>query len=195
MTAVEGQDGWFTITLNVASVEGLKVIFNNGAAQTPDLVYAGLNYWVGETAYETLEAAEEAIANAPEEPEVVGTVVYLIPNSNWNQSGARFAVYMWGTAGQNWVDMVKVEGEENLYTAVIPEGYTNIIFCRMNPNASANNWNNKWNQTSDLTLQSNGDNCYAVAANTWDKGNGTWSTYAPVVDETPEVTPDETPAE
>jgi hypothetical protein len=60
MTAVEGKSGWYTITLN-APAEGLSIIFNNGSGdQTPDLVYEGLNYWVGKTAYETLEEAEDA---------------------------------------------------------------------------------------------------------------------------------------
>ena len=68
MTAVEGKDGWYTLTIN-ASVTALKVIFNDGTSQTADLSYAGLNYWVGETAYETIEAAEEAITNPPVDPD------------------------------------------------------------------------------------------------------------------------------
>ena len=60
----------------------------------------------------------------------------------------------------------------------------------MNPSAAENKWDNKWNQTSDLTLGE--DNCYTVEEGTWDKGNGTWSVYAPVVEEPVEP---ETPAE
>lgn len=67
MTAVEGKTGWYTVTLNV-SAEGLNVIFNNGNGdQTADLVYTGLNYWVNEKAYETLEEAEAA-ASVPSAP-------------------------------------------------------------------------------------------------------------------------------
>ena len=80
-----------------------------------------------------------------------GTVLYLTPNSNWNQSSARFAAYFFGSNGNSWAGMSKVEGETNLYQVVTPNGtWTNVIFCRMNPSATANNWNNKWNQTSDL---------------------------------------------
>lgn len=191
MTAVEGEDGWYVVTLEVAA-EGLNIIFNNGSAQTADLVYGGNGWWIGETGYATKEAADEALNAEPVEPSeptepsepAEVTLVYLVPSANWNIDGARFAVYMWNDNGDNWVDMVKVEGEENLYVAEIPAGYTNIIFCRMNPNATENNWNNKWNQTSDLTLGA--DNCYTVEEGTWDKGNGTWSVYeAPVVEETP----------
>ena len=51
----------------------------------------------------------------------------------------------------------------------------NVIFCRMNPGAAANNWNNKWNQTADLTTPTDGKNLYTVKDGTWDKGGGTWS--------------------
>ena len=72
--------------------------------------------------------------------------------------------------------MTDADGD-GYYECEIPEGYPNVIFCRMNPSATANNWNNKWNQTADLTVPTDGTNCYTVKAGTWDKGGGTWSTY------------------
>mgnify|MGYP003288771646 CR=1 FL=1 len=116
-----------------------------------------------------------------------GTYLYLKPNSYWTQSNARFAIYLFGN-GDAWVSMTKVAGETNLYEGTVPAGYTGIIFCRMNPSATANNWNNKWNQTSDLTWNGT-NNCYTVANNTWDKGGGTWSTYTPYVAATTPATP------
>ncbi|MBO7285023.1 MAG: hypothetical protein J6U69_00290 [Alistipes sp.] len=112
-----------------------------------------------------------------EEPEVTEKVVYLKPNSNWTQSNARFAAYFWGGAvGEKWVSMTAVG--DGTYEAHLPEGYDygcNIIFCRMNPSTTANNWNNKWNQTSDLKTPTDGKNLYTVKSGTWDKGGGTWS--------------------
>ena len=112
-----------------------------------------------------------------EEPEVTEKVVYLKPNSNWTQSNARFAAYFWGgTTGEKWVSMTAVG--DGTYQANLPEGYDygcNIIFCRMNPSTTANNWNNKWNQTADLTTPTDGKNLYTVKDGTWDKGGGTWS--------------------
>lgn len=112
-----------------------------------------------------------------EEPEVTEKVVYLKPNSNWTQSNARFAAYFWGgTVGEKWVSMTAVG--DGTYEVHLPEGYDygcNVIFCRMNPNTTANNWNNKWNQTSDLKTPTDGKNLYTVKAGTWDKGGGTWS--------------------
>ena len=63
-----------------------------------------------------------------------------------------------------------------LYECEIPTGAgPNVIFCRMNPGASANNWNKKWNQTSDITLHTDGKNTYTVQEGAWDKGGGTCS--------------------
>lgn len=105
-----------------------------------------------------------------------GTKFYLTPNANWNQSNARFAVYFFGN-GEEWVSMTKVAGETNLYEVTSPnKSFTNLIFCRMNPSASANNWNNKWNQTSDLTFDGT-KNHYTVKNGTWDNGGGTWSIW------------------
>ena len=112
-----------------------------------------------------------------EEPEVTEKVVYLKPNSNWKESNARFAAYFWNNSGNVWVSMTDTD-KDGIYEVHLPEGYDygcNIIFCRMNPSTTANNWNNKWNQTSDLKTPTDGKNMYTVKAGTWDKGGGTWS--------------------
>ena len=105
-------------------------------------------------------------------------VVYLVPNSNWKVDNARFAAYFFNNStGKNtWVSM-EWDSTKNAYKCNVPDGqWEAMIYCRMNPNASANNWDNKWNQTSDLTIPSNGNNCYTVKDGTWDKGGGSWST-------------------
>ena len=113
-----------------------------------------------------------------------GTTLYLVPNSNWKNDNARFAIYYWNASGtSNWVSMTDSDSD-GVYEGTVPAGYDNIIFCRMNPNAAANNWNNKWNQTADLKVPADGTNCYTVKAGTWDNGGGTWSTYSPEPEET-----------
>ncbi len=119
-----------------------------------------------------------------------GTTVYLVPNSNWMIDNARFAVYYWDDSGNAWVSMTAAE--DGLYEATIPAGYSNIIFCRMNPGTTANNWNNKWNQTANLTVPTDGTNCYTVAEDTWDSGGGTWSVYPPEEEIPTETAPDGT---
>ena len=69
-----------------------------------------------------------------------GTTLYLKPNSNWTQANARFAMYCFGN-GEKWVSMSDADGD-GFYEGSVPAGYPNVIFCRMNPSATANNWNN-----------------------------------------------------
>ena len=104
--------------------------------------------------------------------------LYLTPNSNWTADNARFAAYFFGN-GEKWISMTKVAGETNLYEVEAPAGYPKVIFCRMNPSSSANNWNDgvKWNQTGDLTIPTDGKNHYTVKAGTWDKGGGEWTIW------------------
>ena len=106
--------------------------------------------------------------------------LYLKPNSNWLSDGARFAAYFYGN-GDTWASMTDSDGD-GYYECAVPSGYTSVIFCRMNGGNSTNSWDNKWNQTSDLSIPTGGSNCYTVADGSWDGGNGTWSTYAPAVD-------------
>lgn len=131
---------------------------------------------------EKFAASEAGVATATTEAApVVGSdvVLYLQPNANWNADGARFAAYMWNDGGNNWLDMTLADGETNVYTVTVPAGYDNIIFVRMNPGAADNNWDNKWNQTDDLKVPTDGTNLYTVPENTWDKGDGVWSVYTP----------------
>ena len=100
------------------------------------------------------------------------TTIYLTPNSNWKVDNARFAVYTWD-GGDQWFDMSDPDGD-GVYECVLPAGIENIIFCRMSPTATANNWTNKWNQTADLKYDGT-NNHYTVKEGTWDKGGGTWS--------------------
>lgn len=120
-------------------------------------------------------ALAAAISIAAATPEIL----YLTPNSNWTQANARFAAYFFGN-GEKWVDMTDGDGDGK-YEVEVPSGYPKVIFCRMNPSASANNWNNKWNQTGDLTIPTDGKNHFTVKSGTWDGATDTWSIYTPAV--------------
>lgn len=67
------------------------------------------------------------------------TTVYLKPNSNWLADNARFAVYYWNDSGNKWANMSDADGD-GYFEVVIPAGYTNLIFCRMNPSSTENGW-------------------------------------------------------
>ena len=117
-------------------------------------------------------------ASAASQPEYL----YLKPNSNWKQANARFAAYFFGN-GETWVSM-SYDSNNDVYYVKVPteKVYPNVIFCRMNPSASANNWGNKWNQTGDLTIQSNGNNLFTIpTGDVWDGSTSTWSAFSPSV--------------
>lgn len=102
--------------------------------------------------------------------------IYLKPNSNWLQSDARFAVYVWDSSGKEWYNM---ESDGNgYYKVTIPKKYSNIIFARMNPSTTSNNFNDGtcWNQTVDQTIPTDGKNCFIINSGDWDNANGTWTT-------------------
>ena len=46
----------------------------------------------------------------------------------------------------------------------------------MNPSTTANNWTNKWDQTIDLTIPTDGKNLFTVNDGEWNNANGVWST-------------------
>ena len=103
------------------------------------------------------------------------THFYLTPNGNWKSDGARFAAYFFGN-GEEWVDMEKVN--DDLYFCDIPttKSYPSVILCRMNPGNASNDWTNKWNQTGDLTIPTDGKNLFTLKDGEWEGATGTWST-------------------
>ena len=115
-----------------------------------------------------------------------GAKLYLKPNSNWKSDGARFAAYFFykdskgNESNKLWASMKSIGSD--IYEVEAPKsGNSNVtfnfvIFCRMNGSVATNNWNNKWNQTDNLTY----DGCkdlYTVKDGTWDNGGGEWSSY------------------
>lgn len=102
--------------------------------------------------------------------------IFLKPNSNWTQSSAWFSVYCFNN-GEEWVKMTDNDSD-GTYECLIDEKYSDIIFCRMkNNDQNSLNWDNVWNQTSDLKLQS-GKDLYTIASGAWSKGSGNWSAFS-----------------
>ena len=103
--------------------------------------------------------------------------LYLGLNDNWKNNTTRFSAYFFGN-GDKWVSMKKVD--DYTYSVAVPSGYTKVIFCAMNKNNTTNDWNNKWNQTGDLTIPTDGKNKFTLPAGSWDGATTTWSTYCNV---------------
>ena len=118
-----------------------------------------------------LMTAGADIAEATEQTE---NVLYFAPHANWKTDGARFAAYFFGD-GDAWVSMTDSDAD-GIYEVNIPVGgYTSVIFCRMSPYTTANNWNNKWNQTADLAIPTDGNNLYTLTGGEWNGVTGAWS--------------------
>lgn len=79
-----------------------------------------------------------------------GTKLYLKPSNNWKADDARFAAYFFGGDGEVWISMTD-SNNDGIYEVTCQGTHEKVIFCRMNPSQSANIWDNKWNQTGDLT--------------------------------------------
>ena len=112
------------------------------------------------------------------------SMLYLKPNSNWKQNGARFAAYFFKDgAGNSWRTMTDWN-KDGIYEVSKPtSNNTKMIFCRMNPNNNDNRWNNdgegdskpQWNKTGDLTTPTDGKNLFTLPNNAWDGATTTWS--------------------
>ena len=110
--------------------------------------------------------------------------IYLKPNSNWTQANARFAIYTWTPNVNNsekWVDMTAVG--DGTYKALKSDLQNSIIFCRMNPATTDNNWNDgvKWDKTRDLTIPTDGKNLYTIKDGAWTEevnNSGSWGSWS-----------------
>ena len=109
--------------------------------------------------------------------------IYLKPNSNWNSDGARFAAYFFEDEKEaKWMSMYK---DGDYYYCNVVDGYSKVIFCRMDPATETNDFANCWNKSADQTIAGN---CFTITAGQWgDNPNdqnyneagaaGKWSEY------------------
>ena len=103
--------------------------------------------------------------------------LYLKPNSNWAGNSPRNAAYFYGN-GNIWVGMTDTDGD-GIYECEAPDGYPNVIFCSMNKNTTNLGWDDRWNQSADLTIPTDDKNLCTLASD-WNNPNGTWSVYDPL---------------
>ncbi len=167
--AVENNGNSANITVEAA---GTYDIYLNQTDMVVYIMEAGADYT---TAVEQTENGEEPVV---EEPEVTENVLYFAPHANWTQANARFAAYFFNDGGNAWVSLTDADAD-GIYEVNVPVGYAlgdKVIFCRMNPDAVANTWDNKWNQTGDLVIPTDGKNLYTLTGGEWDSVTGAWST-------------------
>ena len=102
--------------------------------------------------------------------------IYFQPNSAWDSYGARFAGYFFNDTTNAWASFVDTD-QDGTYEVVAPDGnWTTMIFVRMAPN-STNDWSNKWTQTKNITIPTDGNNHFTLnssAGTSGDTHTGSW---------------------
>ena len=107
--------------------------------------------------------------------------LYFKPGNDWTSYPARYALYVFNDdKGTNdWFDLTQI-GSTGIYSCTEFSAVTwpNCIFCRMDKNAAANTWSNKWSQTGNLNTDDAG-NIYYVNddSGTGDGCLGNWNLY------------------
>lgn len=171
-----------TATVTVST----ETIYTSFTAEITDWVEDNeLNFSQDNTQVELPEEEEgtevvptpDPVDPTPEEPEEpTAKVIYLNPDM-WNTADEeRFEAYFFEGDKNTWVTMTD-ENSDNIYECNIPEGYSNVIFCRMDASGDEGDWASKWNQTEDLKLDEQYDT-FTITA--WDGGKdkaslGKWS--------------------
>ncbi len=139
--------------------------WNNKWGQTVDLSLAGGNIFTVITPY---DENHDKKATGAWSGNATVTMLYLKPTGDWKKGDERYAAYFFGN-GDRWVSMIDSD-KDGIYEVANPrdKNFKNIIFCRMNGGTTENNWNNKWDQTADLTIPTNGNNLYTIGSS-WTK--------------------------
>jgi len=84
--------------------------------------------------------------------------LYFKPNEHWKSAGARFAIYTFNNATNKneRLDLTEEPNTGFYYTPKVVDSsvYDQVIFARMNPGTTENNFNKEvlWNQTADLSI-------------------------------------------
>ena len=175
MNLVEGETDLYYYELPVTA---RSVIFNNGTVQTKNLTVPT----DGRNKYTYLADVWTTLDEVVELPEIQH--LYLNPGNEWPSDNAWFAACFFKGTSNTWAKMTDADGD-GTFECVVPDGFTNVIFCRMNKaDTETLDWSNKWNQTVDLTLDlTNNGNLFTITG-PWDGENsqgatGVWSTYTP----------------
>lgn len=113
------------------------------------------------------------------------STLYFRPSTNWKEADARFAAYFFGTEAK-WLDMTDSDSD-GIYEVANDKTNANVIFCRMNPATTENDWGNKWTQTDDIVIPNEADNLNTVWVpwqnyNYDQQASGIWVAPTPLTD-------------
>lgn len=101
--------------------------------------------------------------------------LYLQPSSDWKSLDARFAICT--RDDEKWYDMTDVNGDGAFYKVTIKASINTVDFCRMNPETTENNWDNKWTDSGNMNIDDPNDLCVITG---WD--GKAWARFANIAD-------------
>ena len=99
---------------------------------------------------------------------------YLMPNSEWLEGNARFAVYAWNDAGSKWFDCADAGDGIHFVVKNFDFSYKNVIFCRMDPDKTENNWDSRLNATVKTVVPTGRNRYYRLDEGTSNNVGGSW---------------------
>lgn len=111
---------------------------------------------------------------------------------NWKNDGAKLFLYFFqstATGNNEWVTMSATESGSNVYSGTMSGShpwYDRVIVVRKDPNGTAGNWNNVWNQSCDINIPDNGD-CSCNYINIYCGATANWKGFAPKAGTLPSV--------
>ena len=131
--------------------------------------------------FENLTETDPVVEDYSNQP----ATIYFRPSTNWKDADARFAAYFFGTEAK-WLDMTDSDSD-GIYEVANDKTNANVIFCRMNPATTENNWSNKWTQTDDIVIPNEADNLNTVWVpwqnyNYDQQASGIWVAPTPLTD-------------
>ena len=94
----------------------------------------------------------------------------------WGVDSPEFFAHSWGSADDD-AHLTLEQG--NIFKADIPIANTSVVFVRQKGGTSTIVWSGDdfYNKTADLTIPTDGKNCYTITG--WGENEGTWGTYTP----------------
>ena len=125
-----------------------------------------------------------------------GETIYLYANQaaphsdkfDWTNDGAKLFLYLFGgSSGEKWLTLAPISSGSKIYSATFDANgnYNKIIIIRKNTSGTTGNWDNRWNQTCDLTIP-DFRGCNYINKfweendlNTNCNGDAEWKTYTP----------------
>lgn len=164
----EEADGWWTITIEAESFDGLMIIFNGSGGQTPDITYVdGLDYYYGThgTGYASKEALIDALPKAGEITEGKAVVVF---NITWGNVKTPYCnnVAMISTASTEYESM------GNWYCEIDPSTTLDVDFEQDGAWFHLTNSKSTTDSNCSIPQTIEEGNVYIVSGVSWSHNNG-----------------------